>query len=76
MDYFLDKKSNKIDTQSTMHSIDILHKQIKHLSVLMVEMLRIDVMETVNTAEQEQITKKTMMGIMQQSLNIAKWINK
>ena len=33
----LDIKTNKIDTEATMRSIDIMHKQITHMIVLLIE---------------------------------------
>ena len=38
-----DLKSNKLDTEMTMKSVDIVHKQIKHLVVILVEIMRLSV---------------------------------
>jgi len=35
-----DLKSNKIDTEQTMICVDILHKQITHLIVLLIETMK------------------------------------
>ena len=38
-----DIKSNKVDTEQNMRSIDILHKQITHIIVLLIELLKTNV---------------------------------
>ena len=53
----LDIKSNKVDTQTNMQAIDILHKQIKHLTVLLIEILRKEVMKHIKTQEAETTIK-------------------
>ena len=35
-----DLKSNKIDTEQTMICVDILHKQITHIIVLLIETMK------------------------------------
>jgi hypothetical protein len=35
-----DLKSNKVDTEQTMICVDILHKQITHLIVLLIEAMK------------------------------------
>jgi hypothetical protein len=69
-------KSNKKDTYSNMKAIDILHKQIKHLSVILVEILRKEAMEFSKAPDLEQTIKKNMFSVLQQGLHVAKWINK
>jgi hypothetical protein len=71
-----DMKSNKKDTYSNMKAIDILHKQIKHLSVILVEILRKEAMEFSKAPDLEQTIKKNMFSVLQQGLHVAKWINK
>ena len=36
----LDIKSNKVDTEAAMKGIDVLHKQVEHILMLTVEMLK------------------------------------
>ena len=36
----LDIKSNKVDTEATMHALEVIHKQISTVVVLCVEMLK------------------------------------
>jgi hypothetical protein len=72
----LDLKSNKTDMHTNMQAIDILHKQIKHLAVMLVEMLRKDTLKHIKVPENEQTVKNNTLGILQQGLSIAKWINK
>ena len=38
-----DLKSNKLDMEMTMKSVDIVHKQVKHLVVILVEIMRLSV---------------------------------
>ena len=54
----LDFKSNKIDTKINMQAIDILHKQIKHLSVVLIEILRRDSLKLIKPKDTQNITKK------------------
>lgn len=53
----LDIKSNKVDTQTNMQAIDIIHKQIKHLTVLLIEILRKEAMKHIKTQEAEVTIK-------------------
>ena len=38
--HLMDIKSNKVDTEQNMRSIDILHKQVTHIIVLLIELLK------------------------------------
>ncbi|CAI2383375.1 unnamed protein product [Moneuplotes crassus] len=71
----LDFKSNKIDTDTSMKAIDILHKQIKHLSVILVEILRKDSLKMLKPKDSENISKNNTFEILNQLLSISKWIN-
>ena len=57
MEYGLDMKSNKVDTQTNMQAVDIIHKQIKHLTVLVIEILRKDAMKFMKMSETEISSK-------------------
>jgi hypothetical protein len=73
-----------------MQAIDILHKQIKHLSVMLVEMLRKETLKHVKVGhkynylsltfiqseDSEQTIKQNTFKIFKQALLISKWINK
>ena len=67
-----DLKSNKLDTEMTMKSVDIVHKQIKHLVVILVEIMRLSVTAQSET-KQSKLNKK--MYLLQQSISIGQWIN-
>jgi len=43
LNHLLDIKSNKVDTESNMRSIDIIHKQVTHIIVLLVEFLKTNI---------------------------------
>ena len=57
LEYVLDLKSNKVDTQSNMQAVDIIHKQIKHLTVLIIEILRKEVMKFMKMPDNESSIK-------------------
>lgn len=68
-----DLKSNKIDTENNMKAIDIIHKQIRHLVIMLMENFRVQV-ETETSSRNARINK--MNVVLQQSLLLAKWIIK
>lgn len=41
----LETKSNKQDTEVTMKATDVIHKQIKHIAVILIEILRKDLIK-------------------------------
>lgn len=45
----LDIKSNKIDTESTMQCIEILHKQINQVIIMIVELIKTEISKTTET---------------------------
>lgn len=53
----LEIKSNKIDTNINMKAIDILHKQIKHLAVILIEILRDKTMKYMKSENSESALK-------------------
>lgn len=40
LQHMMDVKSNKIDMENNMRCVDILHRQIEHVVVLMVELIK------------------------------------
>lgn len=66
-------KSNKIDMETNMKAVDILHKQLQHLIVVFLEELRIAVNNT-NETWKTQTNKRTIL--LQQTLSIARWAKK
>ena len=49
----LNLKSNIVDTESNMKSVDILHNQIKNLIVIVLECLNLDISALTNNAEND-----------------------
>lgn len=43
LDKVIDMKSNRSDTEQAMKAIDILHKQVTHIIVLFIELIKIQV---------------------------------
>lgn len=72
---YLEKKSGIKETQETMKSIDVLHKQIKHICVIMIEFLRQEVSKYTKSNDSDQCKHKKAMTVLHQTLSIAKWIN-
>lgn len=68
-----DLKSNKADTETNMKAIDIIHKQIRHLIIMLMENFRVQV-DTQHSNPQTRINR--MNVVLQQSLLLAKWITK
>ena len=69
----MDIKSNKVDTENNMRNIDILHKQVTHIIVLLVEFLK------TNVHQQKESTTKIQskrMFILQNAMKVVNWINK
>ena len=66
-------KSNKIDTENNSKAIDIMHKQMRHLVIMMMENFRVQ-LETENLSTQTKINR--MNVVLQQSLLLAKWVSK
>ena len=66
-------KSNKVDTENNSKAIDIMHKQMRHLVIMMMENFRVQ-LETENLSTQTKINR--MNVVLQQSLLLAKWVSK
>ena len=66
-----DAKANKIDTENNMKAIDIIHKQIRHLVIMLMENFRVQV-DTDNATKHTKLNR--MNNVLQQSLLLAKWI--
>jgi hypothetical protein len=74
---YLENKSNIKDTEDSMRAIDVLHKQIKHLCVILVEIMRQEVARfTTGGGADASKQKNTALATLKQTLSIAKWINK
>ena len=69
----MDIKSNKVDTENNMRNIDILHKQITHIVVLLIELLKTNVHQ--QKESQVKIQSKRMF-ILQNAMKVVNWVNK
>ncbi|CAI2383872.1 unnamed protein product [Moneuplotes crassus] len=68
-----DKKTDKADTECTQNSIEVIHKQIKHLVMMLMESCRV-LMEAELSNKQTKINK--LNTILQQCFILAKWVSK
>ena len=57
-----------------MKATDIIHKQVQHLGVMIVEILRNETAKYTQSPESEQTKKNKYNMMLYQSLNIVKWI--
>ena len=73
---YLEVKSSKQDTQNTVNALDIMHRQLKHLCVIIIELLRQEVAKYTKNGETEQALQNKCLTTMYQSISIAKWIDK
>eukprot|EP00347_Sterkiella_histriomuscorum_P007561 403348445 len=75
LDKVMQVKSNKLDVEQALKSIDILHKQICHQIVLFIELLKL-LMNPSNSPQENQKTKEQKkMFVLSQAINVCKWIN-
>lgn len=72
----INMKSNKHDTDIAMKGIDILHKQVTHLVVLVVELVKL-VMNQLSLISDSEKTKhhKSLMYLLQQGVNVCRWVS-
>lgn len=72
----IDMKSNKTDTDLVMKCLDIIHKQITHMIVLDIEMIKLN-MNQMSLISDSEKTKhhKSLMYILQQAVNVCRWVN-
>ena len=71
----LEFKSNINDTETNMKATDVLHKQIKHLIMLIIEVLRREVSKVSGNYHNEKAYKQECLMLLSQGFSIAKWIN-
>ena len=69
-------KWNIQDIDTNMKATDILHKQIKHLSVMIVEILRNETAKYEQNQDSEQAKRNKYTMMLYQWLNIAQWIQR
>ena len=72
----INMKSNKADTDVAMKGLDIVHKQVTHMIVLVVELIK-SCMNSLSVHNDSDKTKhhKNLMYILQQAVNVCRWIN-
>ena len=72
----INMKSNKHDTDIAMKGIDILHKQVTHLVVLVVELVKL-VMNQLSLISDSEKTRhhKSLMYLLQQGVNVCRWVS-
>ena len=71
----LNLKSNIKDTQTSMITCDIIHKQIKHLSVILTELVKNEYEKHTKTKEPYQASLGKCLNMLKQSVNVSQWIN-
>ncbi|CAI2358729.1 unnamed protein product [Moneuplotes crassus] len=73
---FLGTKSDKSDTEINKQVGDILNKQIRHLTIITLELLKKNLDKyTLKQGSQEMMNEKQAKIMYRQGLMIAKWIN-
>ena len=66
-----DIKSNKKDLEDCMRCIDIMHKQIQHIIVILVEFIK----TSLSNAKESQVSVQgKRMYVLQQAMKIISWI--
>lgn len=76
LEMVIDMKSNKTDTDLAMKGLDIVHKQVTHMIVLVVELIKSS-MNSLSIHNDSDKTKhhKNLMYILQQAVHVCRWIN-
>lgn len=60
-------KSNKIDVENNMRAVDILHKQLTHVVVLMIELIKTSM---TNQMESETSRQSKRMFVLSQAIKV------
>lgn len=69
-------KSNKSDTDLAMKGLDIIHKQITHIVVLVIEMIKLSMTQMSLSSDSDKTKHhKSLMYTLQQAVNVCRWIN-
>ena len=64
-------KSNKMDTENTMKGIEVLHKQLQHLNVLFVEIIKLNT-NKLGDSKQSKVNKE--LFVLQQAQTVCQWV--
>ena len=76
LDLVVDLKSNKTDTDLVMKGLDIVHKQVTHAVVLIIELIKLNINQMSLQSDSEKSKHhKSMMYILQQAVNVCRWVN-
>lgn len=71
LDEFFNQKASKNDTELSLRWVEIVHKQLKQVAVLISEYFR-SAVEPADTSKHSKVNRD--VGLLQQSLLIFKWI--
>ncbi|CAI2386643.1 unnamed protein product [Moneuplotes crassus] len=69
-------KCNVKDVEINMKITDVIHKQVQHLGVMIVEILRNEVSKYSHVKESEKTLQNKYNSLLSQSKNIFQWIQK
>ncbi|CDW89243.1 UNKNOWN [Stylonychia lemnae] len=70
------QKSNKKDTELSLRWIDIIHKQLKQIAILITEILKQDLAPSNTQTNLEHSKQNTKAFLFQQALLISQWMSK
>jgi len=68
-----DLKSNKFDTEQVMKGVDIIHKQLTHIIVLTIEIVKL-LFSSNMESEKSKNQKKSF--VLKSAVNVCQWIHK
>ncbi|CAI2361510.1 unnamed protein product [Moneuplotes crassus] len=71
----LNFKANKEDSKNNQKALEMLHKQSKHLVVLIIELIKQASTKFTNSEETRNAKESKLSSILKVALNIAKWMN-
>ena len=71
IDQIVSEKANKVDTEMCLRWVDLLHKMVNKVVLLLTTKLKVDIDLVKETANSQQNTK---VQLLQQGLIISKWI--
>ena len=71
IDSIVNEKANKVDTEMCMRWVDLLHKMVNKVVLLLTTKLKTDLDTGIETQNQKQNKK---VQLLQQGLIISKWI--
>lgn len=72
VDSIVNEKANKVDTEMCLRWVDLLHKMVNKLVLLMTSKLKADIELDYET--NNNIRKNKKVQLLQQGMIIAKWV--